>query len=106
MSIIFYDISYFLNACVGYVRMDFGSGKEFWSTWRGNREDLNNSVFKAELSAVVDQLRTDGLLKDRYSMQKVCADSSNLALDESRRKKICSITQCGRNKVVRDSNKF
>ena len=83
MSIIFCDISYFLNACVGYVRMDFGSGKEFWSTWWGNREDLNDSVFKAELDAVVNQLRKDGLLKDRYSMQKVCADKSNLALGES-----------------------
>ena len=71
------------KACVGHLRMDFGSGKEFWSTWWGNREDLNDSVFKAELNAVVNQLRKDGLLKDRYSMQKVCSDKSNLALGES-----------------------
>ena len=23
------------NACVGHLRMDFGSGNEFWSTWWG-----------------------------------------------------------------------
>lgn len=63
--------------------MDFGSGNEFWTTWWGNRDDLNNSVFKAELNEVVNQLRKDGLLKDRYSMHKVCANESNLALGES-----------------------
>ena len=77
------DDSSFCNACVGYVRMDFGSGKEFWTTWWGNREDLNDSVFKAELDAVVNQLRKDGLLKDRYSMQQVCVNNPNLALGES-----------------------
>ena len=77
------DDSSFRNACVGYVRMDFGSGKEFWTTWWGNREDLNDSVFKAELDAVVNQLRKDGLLKDRYSMQQVCVNRSPLPLGES-----------------------
>lgn len=91
MSIIFCDISYFLNACVGYVRMDLGSGKEFRTTsylysktnfpsrkktrslqtllgirtairrW-GNRGDLNDSVFKADPDAVVNQIR-----KEAYS---------------------------------------
>lgn len=28
------------NACVGHLRMDFGSDNEFWNTWWGNRDDL------------------------------------------------------------------
>ncbi|MCH5205217.1 MAG: hypothetical protein J1F03_10730 [Oscillospiraceae bacterium] len=63
--------------------MDLGSGNEFWTTWRGKREELNDSIFKAELNEVVNQLRKDGLLKDRYSMHKMCANKSNLALGGS-----------------------
>ena len=84
MSIIFLAfVSFFRRDCVGYVRMDFGSGNEFWTTWCGNREDLNDRQFRAELNEVVNQLRKDGLLKDRYSMHKLCANISNLALGES-----------------------
>ena len=70
------------NACIGYVRMDFGSGNEFWTTWWGNREDMNDSVFKAELNDVVNDLRKNGLLKNRYEMQKVCGNNPSLALGE------------------------
>ena len=71
------------NACVGHLRMDFGSGSEFWSTWWGNRDDLNDSEFKAELDEVVNGLRKDGLLKNRSGMQKYCSYHQSLNLNES-----------------------
>lgn len=71
------------NACIGYVRMDFGSGSEFWTTWWGNREDMNDSAFKTELNEVVNRLRKDGLLKNRSEMQRACGNNSSLALGET-----------------------
>lgn len=71
------------NACIGYVRMDFGSGSEFWTTWWGNREDMNDGNFKAELNDVVNCLRKDGLLKNRSEMQRACGNNSSLALGEA-----------------------
>ncbi len=68
------------NACIGHVRMDFGSGNEFWTSWWGNREDMNDSAFKAELNDMVNDLRKNGLLKNRYEMQKVCGNNPSLAL--------------------------
>ncbi len=71
------------NACIGHVRMDFGSGSEFWTTWWGNREDMNDGNFKAELNDVVNSLRKDGLLKNRREMQRACGNNSSLALGEA-----------------------
>ncbi|MGN0670096.1 MAG: hypothetical protein ACI4JZ_06055 [Oscillospiraceae bacterium] len=70
-------------ACVGYLRMDFGSGNEFYSSWFGCRENLNDSAFKAELQEVVNELRKDGLLKNRREMQLFCDAHQSLNLDES-----------------------
>ena len=71
------------NTCVGHLRMDFGSGNEFYSSWFGSREDLNDSAFKAELQEVVNELRRDGLLKNRREMQRFCDAHQSLNLDES-----------------------
>lgn len=71
------------NACVGHLRMDFGSGNEFYSSWFGSREDLNDSAFKADLNEVVNELRRDGLLKNRREMQRFCDAHQSLNLDES-----------------------
>ena len=71
------------NACVGHLRMDFGSGNEFYSSWFGSRDDLNDSAFKAELNEVVNELRRDGLLKNRREMQRFCDAHQSLNLDES-----------------------
>ena len=70
------------NACIGHVRMDFGGGNEFWTSWWGNREDMNDSAFKTELNEVVNGLRKDGLLKNRREMQRVCGNNASLALEE------------------------
>lgn len=71
------------NACIGHVRMDFGSGNEFWTTWWGNREDMNDDNFKAELNDLVNSLRKDGLLKNRSEMQRAYGNNSSLALGEA-----------------------
>ena len=71
------------NACVGHLRMDFGSGNEFYSSWFGSRDDLNDSAFKADLQEVVNELRKDGLLKNRREMQRFCDARQSLNLDES-----------------------
>ncbi len=71
------------NACVGHLRMDFGSGNEFYSSWFGSREDLNDSAFKAEFNEVVNELRRDGLLKNRREMQRFCDAHQSLNLDEN-----------------------
>ena len=71
------------NACVGHLRMDFGSGNEFYSSWFESREDLNDSAFKAELNEVVNELRRDGLLKNRREMKRFCDAHQSLNLDES-----------------------
>jgi len=58
---------------IGHVRIDFGSsGEEFWHTWwpRGP-EELNTPEFRAELGAVVNDLRK-GVLKDLLSMERYC----------------------------------
>lgn len=71
------------NACVGHLRLDFGSGNEFYSSWFGSREDLNDSAFKADLQEVVNELRRDGLLKNRREMQRFCDVHQSLNLDKS-----------------------
>ena len=61
-----------LLGTVGHLRADFGSGEEFWTTWWPHNDDkLNTHEFKAELGAVVKELRS-GLLSDLDGMRKYC----------------------------------
>lgn len=71
------------NACVGHLRMDFGSDNEFFSTWWENRYDLNTTQFRNDFDGVMSELRKVGLLKNRSSMQRYCATHKNLDLNES-----------------------
>ena len=71
------------NACVGHLRMDFGSGNEFYSSWFESRENLNDSAFKADLQEVVKELWREGLLKNGREMQRFCDAHQSLNLDES-----------------------
>jgi len=60
---------------IGHLRMDFGRrGTEFWTTWHDHCSDkLNTPEFKAEIDAVVNELR-ETVLKDRATMRSYCAD--------------------------------
>ncbi len=62
--------------CIGHMRIDFGSnGKEFWHTWWPRAcEHLNTEGFKAELSSVVDELKTN-VLSDLAGMRRFCRDN-------------------------------
>lgn len=71
------------DACVGHVRIDFGSDNEFWHTWWGNRDDLNDGTFKSELNDVINELRKDGLLKNRNEMQRYCGTHKSIDLNGS-----------------------
>lgn len=58
---------------IGHIRGDFGSGKEFWTTWWPHQNELNKQPFKSELDAVVNWLRQDfGPLKSLDSMARFC----------------------------------
>lgn len=71
------------NACIGHLRMDFGSDNEFYSSWWENRYDLNTTQFRNDFDGVMSELRKVGLLKNRSSMQRYCATHKNLDLNES-----------------------
>ncbi len=71
------------NACVGHLRMDFGSGNEFYTSWWQNRLDLNNKQFRDEFDDVMSYLRKIGLWKSRSEMHRICSEKKSLALDES-----------------------
>ena len=71
------------NACIGHLRMDFGSGNEFRSTWWENRLELNTKEFRDNLDSVIGELRKTGLLKNRSEMQRYCGGHQSLDLDES-----------------------
>ena len=60
------------NACVGHLRIDFGTGKEFWHSWWPHNGEtkfgLNNEKFKETLEHVIYALR-GSLLNSRRSME-------------------------------------
>ena len=62
------------NGCVGHLRGDFGSGKQFYTTWFPHQGDqLNTEAFKADIDRVVNWLRgeTDPL-HDFPTMEQFC----------------------------------
>lgn len=69
------------NGCIGHLRGDFGSGKQFYTTWwphQGNR--LNTESFKADIDRVVNWLRGEtGPLHDFSTMEQFCRMHENSA---------------------------
>ena len=64
------------TSCIGHLRADFGSGKQFYSSWDDHRSDLKTEDFKSELNQVIDALRLDsaygGILASRGKMASYC----------------------------------
>ena len=62
------------NGCIGHLRGDFGSGKQFYTTWWPHQNDcLNTEPFKADIDRVVNWLRGEtGPLHDFPSMERFC----------------------------------
>ena len=68
-----------LAAKIGHMRLDFGNGRQFYGTWFGGNETLNDDEFRAEFNEVTKILRAD-LLKDRAAMDKFIREHSSLDL--------------------------
>lgn len=51
--------------CIGHLRADFGSGKEFYTTWFDHRRDLKTQDFKDEFDAVINSLREGKCFADK-----------------------------------------
>lgn len=61
------------TGCIGYLRGDFGAGKEFYTSWFDHQKEYKDDEFKAEFDEVVNTLREkDGLLCSRASMNRFC----------------------------------
>ena len=61
--------------CVGHLRGDFGSGKQFFTTWQPHQNDaLNTPEFKADIDRTVNWLREqpDSPLRDLDTMKRCC----------------------------------
>lgn len=67
------------HGCIGHLRGDFGSGKEFFTTWFNHRPERNTPAFRAEFDRVIHSLRRDEL-KDRGSLTRHCTDTQNKKL--------------------------
>lgn len=66
-------------ARIGHLRIDFGSGEEFHSTWWDTTPEMNDSGFKKDLGAVVNSLRNN-LLSDREFMAALLRTMDSLDL--------------------------
>ena len=61
--------------CIGHLRGDFGSGKQFFTTWWPHQDDrLNTPAFKADIDRTVNWLREqpDSPLHDFDTMKRFC----------------------------------
>ncbi len=67
------------TGCIGHLRADIGSGKEFYSTWDDHYSEFKTPEFKQELDEVINALRfgpTDAfcgmVLSDRKLLSEFC----------------------------------
>jgi hypothetical protein len=64
------------HGLVGYMRADFGGGREFWSNWFDSQLHLKTDAFKKEFESVIDSLREDGQkppFASRDNLESFCA---------------------------------
>ena len=71
--------------CIGHLRGDFGSGKEFWTTWFSHTcHELNDEHFKTIFDAVINELRSEGqVLSGRCNMFNYAHTKHDCKLTES-----------------------
>lgn len=64
------------TGCIGHLRADFGSDKQFFSSWDDHRVDLKSDAFKQEFDDVINALRTDEkywyVFKNRGALLSLC----------------------------------
>lgn len=80
---LFYSNSPREQECIGHLRADFGSGKEFFSSWWSHGGNAHNdSTFRKELNALLKELRKD-ILKDRAHMRRYMSKQPGLLLERN-----------------------
>lgn len=69
--------------CIGYLRGDFGGGREFWSSWFEHQfDELNDEKFKVIFDAIINKLREPTeVLHDRESMRAYCRTQPHCKVD-------------------------
>lgn len=64
------------TGCIGHLRADFGSDKQFFSSWDDHRKDLKSDAFKQEFDEVINALREDPkygpVFKNRGALLSLC----------------------------------
>ena len=81
----FYSSNPAEDRCVGHLRIDFGDGEEFYSTWwPHSAASMNNADFRDDLNRVVNMLRKN-LLKSLGKMRKYIAEHPAPELEEGSR---------------------
>ena len=64
------------RGCIGHLRVDFDSGKSFFSTWWPENDNLKTEEFQKEFNNVINYFRDEScfsLLKSRSDMYNVCS---------------------------------
>lgn len=77
---------------IGHVRLDFGDGYEFWSSWWPGRanDEHNTEAFSTELSSVVNSLRRE-LMQSAHMASKTAEKLKLPRIDSDRRYYGCHI---------------
>ena len=68
---------------IGYLKGDFGTGEEFWTSWNDYSTELKTDDFKAEIDTVINRLRKD-LLKDINALSHFCYSTPESAFNDNR----------------------
>ena len=68
---------------IGYLRGDFGSGKEFYATWWDVNSTLKSTDFISEFDNVINSLRKD-VLKDYTALSSFCLTHSDASYEDDR----------------------
>ena len=80
---LFYSNSPREQEYIGHLRADFGSGKEFFSSWWSHGGNApNDPAFRKELNALLKELRKD-ILKDRAHMRRYMSEQPGLLLERN-----------------------
>lgn len=82
---LFYSGSSAEARCIGHLRIDFGCGREFWTSWYPHAAHAHNgAAFKAELNDLMNTLRQT-LFRDRAHMYSHIAEHPAPPLEPGRR---------------------
>lgn len=68
---------------IGYMRFDFGRGREFWYTWFDGSVELKTKKFQREFQKVVDNLRQCGIIGTYEELLNTCKQNELARINEN-----------------------